>query len=321
MNRATIQAVKQVVTQAMVVMLLTAPVVAWAGAKVSSFQKETKKGANYWSGGAAIDGKLDTAWMLPGDSANRGEWIEIDLPKGTVDKFSIIAGYVKDEETFKDYPRVKQLRIDFYSMNDEQGYDQVGTATVEIKDEMGLQVVDVPDTKIGGDLFGGKAKISIVDIYAGVDYPNLAISEMSFVLSEFEISPTVISVSGEGSGHPKDHALDEDVKTFWSIPAAEAGFSLNGNSYGISSVGFQCNSKDYARAKTVEITLNGLVQRTVLEDKPGAVQWAKTAPFNGYTGGATGDVEVKIIDSYPGAKSQEICLTTLKLQSTNAMSF
>jgi hypothetical protein len=314
MNRATMHVLKR----AMVVMLLIAPVVAWGGTKVSSFQKETKKGANYWSGGAAIDGKLETAWMLPGESANRGEWIEVDLPRGTVDKFVIVAGYAKDEETFKDYSRVKQLRIDFFSMNDDQGYDQVSTVTVEIKDEIGLQLVDVPDIKVGGDLFGGKAKISIVDIYAGVDYP---ISEISFILSEFEIAPTVISVSGEGSGHPKDHALDEDVKTFWSIPEAEAGFSLNGNSYGISSVGFQCNSKDYARAKTVEITLNGLMQRTVLEDKPGTVQWAKTAPFNGYTGGATGDVEVKIIDSYPGAKSQEICLTTLKLQSTNAMSF
>lgn len=307
--------------RAVVVALLLAPVVALAGAKVSAFQKDTKNGANYWSGGSAIDGKVETAWMLPGESANRGEWIEVELPKGTVDKFAINPGYAKNEETFKDYPRVKQVRIDFFSMNDEQGYTQVGTATVDIEDKPGMQIIDVPDTKVGGDLFGGKAKVSIVDIYAGNDYPNLAISEMAFVLSEFEISPTVTAASGAGAGHPQDHALDEDAKTFWSIPAADASFTLKGDSYGVSSVGFLCASKDYARAKTVEITLNGLVQRTVLEDKPGTVQWAKTAPFNGYTGGATGDVEVKIIDAYPGAKSQEICLTTLKLQSTNAISF
>lgn len=309
--------------RAVVVALLLAPVVALAGAKVSAFQKDTKNGANYWSGGSAIDGKVETAWMLPGESANRGEWIEVELPKGTVDKLVILPGFGKNDETFADYPRVKQLRIDFFSMNDEQGYTQVGTATVDVAEAKtpGFQTIDLPDTKVGGDLFGGKAKISVVDIYPGNDFPNLAISELAFVLSEFEIAPSITAVSGEGAGHPKDHALDEDAKTFWSIPAADAGFTLKGDSYGVSSVGFLCSSKDYARAKTVEITLNGLVQRTVLEDKPGTVQWARTAPFNGYTGGATGDVEVKIIDAYPGAKSQEICLTTLKLQSTNAISF
>lgn len=298
--------------------VLLIPAVALAGAKVSAFQKETKRGANFYSGGSAIDGKPETAWMVPGESPNRGEWIELDVPGGEVDKLQMIIGNARDDESFKDYARVKQVRVDLFTQDDDQNMKQVGTATVNFEDKPGVQTVDLPDTKVGGDLFGGKVKVSIMDIYPGADYPNLAISEIAVQMKEYDVAPKLSAVSGESAGHAKDGALDEDPKTFWALPAAEASFTLDGTSSGVSSVGF-IGLKDYARPKTVQITVNGLVQTTVLPDKLD-VQWATVAPFNGYTGGAFGDVEVKIIDTYPG-KNPDIGIAGLKVRATNNVSF
>ena len=92
--------------------------VAWAGAKGSAFRKETKLGANYWAASQAVDGKLETAWMVPGESSNKGEWIEIDIPQGTVDKIAIFPGFNKSEETWGDYPRIKQMRVDIQALDE-----------------------------------------------------------------------------------------------------------------------------------------------------------------------------------------------------------
>lgn len=305
--------------RAFLVAALLIPVAAFAGAKVSAFQKETKKGANFYNGGSAIDGKMETAWMVPGESPNRGEWIELDVPAGgTVDKLQVVIGYQKDDDSFKDYARLKQARVDMFTMGEDQNLTQVGTATVTFEDKPGVQVVDLPDTKVGGDLFGGKVKISVMDIFAGTDFPNLAVSEMAVVLKPYDVMPKFGEVSGESAGHPKDGVLDEDPKTFWAFPAAGAKFELDGTAAGVSAVGF-VGQKDYAHPKTVRVTINGLTQTTVLADKP-EVQWAATLPFNGYTGGAFGTVEVEIVDVYPG-KNADIGLSALKVNATNNVSF
>lgn len=298
------------------------PMAAYAGAKASAFQKETKLGTNYWNAGSAIDGKPETAWMVPGESANRGEWIELDVPGGTVDKLTVMIGYAKNDETFKDYARIKQARVDMFNLDDNQTPVQVGTANVTFEDKAGLQTVDLPDTKVGGDLFGGKVRISVMDIYPGDDYPNLGISEVSVVMGEFDTATKITASSGEGAGHAKDLAIDEDAKTFWTLPAAGASFTIDGSGFGISSVQFTAPTKEfkaYSRPKTVEITINGLTRQTVLADST-APQSALVPAFNGYTGGATGELEVKIIDTYPGT-STDIAIASLKSRATNASAF
>ena len=87
-----------------------------AGATVSSFKKDSRRGANYWNAGSAIDGKIETAWMVTGESENIGEWIMIDGPSGacSLDKISMINGYAKDDVTYKDYSRVKEVSIEVW---------------------------------------------------------------------------------------------------------------------------------------------------------------------------------------------------------------
>ena len=132
--------------------------VAWAGATGSSYQKETKRGAKFWAAQSAVDGDLETAWMVPGESANKGEWIQIDIPQGTVDKIAIFPGYNKSEETWSDYPRVKQMRVDIYALDDDQKVTAVGSSTIEIADKREWQIIDVPDAKAAAGLFGGDRK-------------------------------------------------------------------------------------------------------------------------------------------------------------------
>ena len=102
------------------------PTLAWAGARSSSIEKGGKQGANHWAAASAIDGRLETAWMVPGESQNRGEWIEIDLPRGHVDKIEIYPGFARDDESWADYPRVKKIRVDIFALDNDQNAKQVG---------------------------------------------------------------------------------------------------------------------------------------------------------------------------------------------------
>ena len=59
-------------------------------------------GANFYNAQAALDGKPDTCWMLPGESENVGEHIIIDIPRIEVDKIGLVVGFAKAEGTFLD---------------------------------------------------------------------------------------------------------------------------------------------------------------------------------------------------------------------------
>ncbi len=290
------------------------PSLAWAGAKGSSTEKGGKLGANYWSAASAIDGKLETAWMVPGESPNRGEWIEIDIPRGEVDKISIFPGFGKSEETWGDYPRVKQMRVDIFALDDDQNAKQVGSTTIDVADKREMQTFDLTDTKIDAGLFGGRVRVSIVDIHDGEDYPNLGVSEILVQMKEFDAKVKVTALN-EGDPAPAANMLDEDPKTVAKIAGTTASMSLESSGFGISSIGF-VPVKDCARPKTVEITAGNQTLTTVLPDKASEAQWALVPAFNGYTGGAFGTIEVKVVDVYPG-KLPEIGVSELKARATN----
>lgn len=296
---------------------LLLPATAWAGAKVSHFQKG-KPDANAHNGAAAIDGRTATAWMVPGESDNKGEWIEIDLPQGEVDKLGIFPGWDKTEETFKDYPRIKKVRVDVYALDDSQAPQQVGTATIDVADKREWQVFDMPDAKIAAGLFGGKAKVTVLEIYDGDDFPNFAMSEVQLYLKEFDATVKVSSIS---AGAEKQEALlDQNPKTSWTAPGGTAEMTIDASGFGVSSIGFQPVGKDYARPKTVELTIGPLTKTTVLADNLKEAQFAECPGSNGFNGGAFGEITVKILDVYPGTKP-EIGVAELKARATSLETF
>lgn len=289
---------------------------AHAGAVASSFKKETKLGANYWSGQAAIDGKTETCWMLPGESANLGESITIDLPKGEVDKIAMVIGWSKDGETFQDYARVQAARVEVFSYNDDRELISVGASDVQFADKSGLQIVDIPDLKVGTEDAGGKIKISVSAVYPGRDYPNLAVSEVFVVMKEFDALLKVEDVSGADAGHGQEQLTDANPKTFWAAPAMGAQIAVVSPGFGLSHIGLTQGPKDYARVKKLRVSVGGRVVEVDVPDAAGP-QWIEVPAISGYTGSTWGTITLEVLETWPGAKSQSVAIGELSAKATN----
>lgn len=289
---------------------------AHAGAVASHFKPETRLGANYWNAASAIDGKLDTCWMVPGESPNVGESVTIDVPAGSINGLSMVIGWQKDDETFGDYGRIKSVHVEFLSYNDDRELVPAGSADASFEDKQGWQTVSLPETKLGSEDAGGKVKISVTGVYPGHDYPNIAVSEMLVRMKEFDATPKVSAVSGADSGHPQESLMDGNVKSFWAAPADGASITLDSVGFGLARIGITAGPKDYARPKKVKITVGGRSAVTDLPDAAGP-QLAEVPAVNGYTGSAWGEVQIEILETYPGSKSQSVGISELTPKATN----
>jgi hypothetical protein len=283
------------------VSLATLALPAFAGATASDFKKETKKGANYWNAQAAIDGDMKTCWMVPGESQNKGEWIMLEAPKSKIDKIGMVVGWGKDDAIFKDYARVKTVNVIAYKYDDDNNMVEAARQVATFEDKPGMQVVDIEDMQIGDENFGGKVKIEVTDFYEGKDFPNLAVSEVLMVLTEFDAKPVVKSVSSEDAGHDGGMMIDLSPKTFWSGDAAGAALTFEASGFSLARVGITPGPKEYARPKKVKVTANERSVEAELPDKAGA-QWVEIPAVVGYTGSAWGMIKVEILETYPGTK-------------------
>ncbi len=271
-----------------------------AGATASSFKKETRQGANYYNAQSALDGKMDTCWMLPGETKNVGEYIIIDVPRLDVDKIGMVVGFAKSEETFKDYPRVKTVTVEAMAFNDANELVPAGTPTdAAFEDKMGLQVIDISNIKAETE-FGGKVKITIKEIFdEGADYPNLGISEVVVILSEFEAKGQVSEISSEAEG-PRANLIDKNPKTLWVAPADGAMVTMTAKGLMMSSLRMTPGPKTHARPKKVSVTTDNRTLEFELEDTAGP-HTLYVPPLVGYTG-TWNPVEVKVLEVYPGQK-------------------
>jgi hypothetical protein len=302
---------------AFAVTLMLLPAVAFAGFRASTFKKETKLGADTWNAAAALDGKSDTCWMVDGESENKGEWIEIDVPKSTVDKVGLIVGWAKDDKSFKDYGRIKQVRVSIYKLETDAAPAAEQTLTLEDKNT--LQILDLNNVEVGDEAYGGKVRITVTDVYPGENFPTIAVSEAIVMLGENEVPSTALKIkSSPDAVNGKDIAMAQDgnAKTFFETAASPAAFDVRGNEYGLSSIGFEAGPVSGARPKTVKVIVDEAVITTVLADKPG-VQWAPVPAVVGYTGSANGTIHVEIVDTYPGKTSQNLGIGELKARYTN----
>ena len=292
------------------------PAIAIAGATASSFKKETRLGTNYWNAQATVDGKMETAWVVPGESPNLGEWIMLDLPKSKIDKIAIVGGWAKSDETWTDHPRVKKLKVDVLCCADSERYETTGTAEITLEDKPGWQTIDITDLAVGSELFGGRVRLSVVEVYPGADFPNVGISELNIYLTEFDAKAELGEASGDLPDHMFPDIMDANPKTFWAAPAEGARFTVSASGYGVSSVQIEAGPKDFARPKKVKVIANGREAISELPDKPG-MQAALVPSVTGYTGSAWGDIAVEILEVYPGAKSQEVAIAEIKVKATN----
>lgn len=288
---------------------------ALAGASASNFRAESRLGANYWNANSAIDGNLETAWMVPGNSENVGEHITIDVPKGSVDKIGMRIGFVKDEETFNDYARVKSIKIEFFQENNSFEMVRRGDIReVTFEDQMDFQVIDFEDVLIESEMGGGQVRITVTEIYPGRDYPNFAMGEVLVFMGEMDAAPVVSAVSSEVDNHISMDMTDDNPRTFWAGDIEGASVTFAAAGYTLSRVGLTPGPSSYARPKKVEIIAN---HRTHIQELPdtNTVHWIDIPATQGYTGSAWGNIQMNILEVHPGSNPQ-VSIAELDLKAT-----
>lgn len=296
---------------------LLLPTLAFAGFKASSFKKFDRSGASF-NADAALDGDDTTAWMIDPEQENAGQWIELDVPVGKVDKVSVIVGWNKNEQTWIDHARLKKARVQVYNLDSGEPV-LVHETSVELEDKKERQFIDLPDPQVGGEMQGGRVRLTISEVYEGKDYANIALGELLVHL--VEIDATTVGVasppSSEAEGHDAALMTDGSKSTFWASEGEGVGstFSMEGGRYSISRIGIMPGPKSYARPKVVEITQSNVTRKVEMPDSSGP-HWFDLPALVGYTGSAIGPVDVKILEVYPGSSSKSVAVAEVKFKAT-----
>lgn len=302
---------------------LVVPSLALGGFTASSFKKTTKSSGNSpYEAAAALDGNVATAWVTDPEQANKGQWIEIDVPHGKVDKVSLVVGWDKDESSWDDHARLKSARVEVISMAGGEA-KVVAEKEITLEDKRDRQVIDLAEPEVGDDLEGGKIKITVTDTYAGKDYENLAVAEVLVHLVEFEAKTRTSSAqSSQTEDHPIAHALDDSTKTFWVAGPADAApsLTLEGGRYSISSLTFVPGPKTHARPKKIEL-VQGEAKRTYdVPDTAGPHTFELPSLF-GYNGSNFGAVTFNIVETWPGSSSTQAALADVRFKATAIEAF
>ena len=299
---------------------LFVPALALAGFRASSIKQDSRHSAMYWSAAAALDSNLETAWIVDVESENKGEWIEIDLPRSEIDKISIVAGWDKDEKTFFDHARIAGFRLDLFTKkNSADKGTLVASHDFKLEDKRGIQLIDVPDTEVGSDLFGGHVRITVTSIYEGRDFPYLAVSDMSVILKETENTP---SFREEPDNFEGDHLpmamIDGDKRSYWASEGPGNGqtFRVEADGFGLSQIGLTSGPKSFARPKVVEIIASDVVSSFTMENHD-KMQWFDLPVVIGYTGSVWGAVTVRVLETWPAADGAGVAISEVMLKSTN----
>lgn len=293
------------------------PAVAFGGFRVSSFKKMNRMGSSDHNAAAALDGSGATAWMTDPEQENVGQWFELEIPKGEVDKLGLVVGWDKDEDTFKDYARVKTLKVEIFDL---AGGDDTGKLAMEytarFEDKAGWQEIDIPNAKIGDEVFGGRVRLTVTGTYPGVDFPNLAVGEVLIHLVEMDAPTAMVTApTSVAPGHDAGNMIDGNKATFWlSQTPEDQSFEVGADGFGVSRIGFRNGPKTYSRPKKLEITYSDQVRTLELADNSD-MQWFTLPSITGFTGSGWGDVNVKILETYAGTK-EGIAIAEVELKAT-----
>ena len=303
--------------------VLLVPGLALAGATASSELKDSWGESGKQSANAAVDNDVATGWVEGNEGDGVGEWIELDLPRGTLISFTIHPGMGPDDTQFQRYARPQQVDIDIFSLDDMQTPKQVKQITHTFEDAFGPVTIETEELQVGEELWGGKAKITIRSIYPGTDFDTLvAISEIRATFKEDDRpKPVVIEVSSNAAEQGK--LCDEKNNSAWIAEGgAEEWVTIEAPDWSISSVGiFPGNASSssswaaYARPKTIEVRVNMDTLTLTLEDKK-EMQWFELPISGGYNGSCYGEVRLQVTDVYPGTRS-EVAIGEVDIRAIN----
>ncbi len=299
------------------------PATALAGATASSELLDSWGESGVSASNSAVDGNLETAWIEGNENDGTGEWIELDIPRGTLQSFTVSMGKGPDDTQFKRYARPKQIDIDIFSLDDAQNPVQVKQVTHAFEDVWGPVTIETGDLAVGGDMWGGKARFTIRSVYVGTDFDTLAaISEIQAHFKDDPCPTGVVELSSNVGD--KGKLTDESTKSVWiAAGGAEEWVTVESPDWSISKVGIlpghatsSSNFAAYSRPKTVEIRVMGDSFTVTLEDKR-EMQWFTLPTTGGYNGSCWGEVRIQVKDVYPGSSHAEVAITEVQLAAIN----
>lgn len=300
---------------------LLVPGVALAGFQASSVKTTSRSsGTSPYDAAAALDGNAATAWQVDPEQDNAGQWIELDVPKGKVDKVSIVVGWGESDKTWADHARLKAGRIEVYTLSGPEP-KLVLEHKFTVEDVRTPQAIDLPDPEVGDELSGGRVRLVVTEVFPGKDYANLALGELLVHLAQFDVKAfTVTEATSSADGRGTDALSDKSTRTWWEAGADDAtpSFTLDAGRYSVSSVGITAGPSTHARPKVVEITQGSAVRRYDLANSA-SVQWVELPAVIGYTGSGFGSITVQFVETWPGSKGgapavAEVALKAVQLE-------
>lgn len=266
---------------------------------------------------SALDNNPDTCWQVKPDTENEGQTFYLDVPSGKVDKIAVMTGWNKSEKHFKKFHHLQQAKLELMSpKKQEDGTTKmvpVFTETLTFDDKMDWQMKDIADTKVGDEFRGGRVQLTVEKTFAGIDYPNLAMSEIRVHMVEYaefgssKLNEGIEFVDTPSSEQDDEHngvnLIDANSRTYWAALGSDEKptFTVSSEKYSLSSITFKAGPSTHARAKTIEIEADGNKGTYTLENND-KLQVVQLPTAMGYTGGVSGDVSVTVLEVYPGSK-------------------
>ena len=297
---------------------------AFAGAETSSFNTMStqSQGKNFWSGRSAVDQNTETAWMTSANEEDEIPWIQIDGPNSPskLNQVRLVNGYAKTDQTFKEYTKIKKLKVEAFAFNDSMElYSTKQFVEIELKNTKEPQVIQLPKTLEIKSTSGGKYRFWITDVYktGEENYPeNIALSELSIFLEDSDVTPKIEEEENVMEGEDVFALLDGSKRSSVKF-TTETIIGFDGGDTSLTRVAvFAGTDRRYARPKKVQVSVGGRKSVQELPEKMSKKPiWIWLPSVTGYPGGSSWDTTyVQILETYPGSKYPEVQISEIQFR-------
>ena len=214
----------------------------------------------------------------------------------------------------------RRLKVEVFDEAASDSFAPKLEHSVTFTDTKGMQVIDIPNVAVGNEFSGGRVRMTVVEVYEGQDYPNLAVSEALVYLAEIDAATTLDTPpSSAHEDHFPDALVDGNARTFWSSgpDGAADSFTVEATGFGVSSIGITAGPRTHKRPKTLEITANNITETVTMEENARGMVWFPVAPLTGFTGSGFDEVHVRVTETWPGSSVDELAIAEVALRATN----
>jgi hypothetical protein len=293
---------------------LLLPGTALAAAKASSYHKSRRDPADY-SAASAVDNDLETVWLEGGDGPGLGQWIVVDLPRGTLQKIGVAVGFQGDK--LKKYSRPTKLKVEILKAEDTTDRRLIHTQELSLEDKPGLQEFTLSEPiSLATGLFGGAMKFTILEVKKGDDFEECAIAEVAAFYEQMT-APTMVIDNSTGTATALD-AADEVTSTAWVADGTTDEYiTVEASGWTVSGVGVLPGHakswKKYARIKEAEFNIAGMTWTHTFDDtaKEQLVPFPRNQGISAY---GYGELVMKVKSVYSGDYAQ-VAVSEIKLRA------